>query len=124
MISLAPSLAQAKAVAQPMPEAPPVTSVTFPANRPAMDVPPVFAMRRSQINGSQPVIHRPFCPSNELLGWVFGQFCPMPAISDLRASLWRDCMTDQMATQYPPGLPLPAPALQGRGLSHSPEQPH
>src|SRR5215475_985659 len=40
MISLAPSLAKANAVALPIPDAPPVTNATFPSTRPGMLFPP------------------------------------------------------------------------------------
>src|SRR5215510_11511385 len=39
--NFAPSLANVRAVALPIPDAPPVTNATFPSTRPAMSRPPV-----------------------------------------------------------------------------------
>src|SRR5215510_14966193 len=45
MISFAPSRANVRAVARPIPDAPPVTNATFPSTRPAMWRPPVYTYR-------------------------------------------------------------------------------
>src|SRR5215475_224089 len=42
MTSFAPSLANVRAVARPIPDAPPVTNATLPSTRPAMSRPPVY----------------------------------------------------------------------------------
>src|SRR5215471_19418043 len=45
MISFAPSRAKVRAVALPIPDAPPVTNATLPSTRPAMSRPPVYTYR-------------------------------------------------------------------------------
>src|SRR5215471_15741747 len=45
MMSFAPSLANVRAVARPIPEAPPVTNATLPSTRPAMSSPPSLLLR-------------------------------------------------------------------------------
>jgi len=48
---------------------------------------------------AEPLIHVPFCP-DKVISRVFGQFCPIPIISDCMALWRRPSMSEAMLSDY------------------------